>query len=305
MDPVPSPSPVASSRPLGNLSPLASPWDRGAQTPPASIYQQIPVRAPAHHDGAESCCSHDQWGPRGASRPNIKRRDPPKFSGSELDFPEFVTRWSTVMHQPGMPEGEELDWLRQSLPEGAKNSIYHCRTLQEAWAKLQLAYGNRNIIAEKLKRRLKSLELVAKTDYDRVIELYNEVESTVYKLKDLGHKDSLKSDAEFRAVMFRLLPRDQQSDWTKYDLSLFASEWEAFSYFLKTTYIQATRAREAFAPLEEGDEASNGARSKTGQEERCFNCDELGHRSRQCWKARKPKTEVRANAAEMSGSSAG
>ena len=55
--PVSTPSSEASSRTLGALSPLASPWDGGARPPPASIYQQIPERAPAHQNGSESCCS--------------------------------------------------------------------------------------------------------------------------------------------------------------------------------------------------------------------------------------------------------
>ncbi len=113
------------------------------------------------------------------------------------------------MHQPGITEDEELIRLQDALPPQVESAVYSCRTLGEAWAKLDLRYGNKSLIAERLKRDIKNLKLKSTTDYDKIIELHDFVEDKVYRLRDLGNEEALRADKEFRSIIFRMLPAQQ------------------------------------------------------------------------------------------------
>merc|ERR1712177_138350 len=53
---------------------------------------------------------------KGLAQSGIKKRDPPKFSGSVLDYPLFKKNWSIEINPVGLPELIELNYLKDSVP---------------------------------------------------------------------------------------------------------------------------------------------------------------------------------------------
>ena len=64
---------------------------------------------------------------------NLKKVDPPRFSGQEIDFPEFQRKWLAVVGPARLPEEAEVDRLRDSLPKDAKDMLTGINRTTKAW----------------------------------------------------------------------------------------------------------------------------------------------------------------------------
>ena len=58
--------------------------------------------------------------------------DPPKFSGCEIDFPEFSRKWKAIVTPANLPEEAELDRLRDSLTKDNREMLTGVKTLVKA-----------------------------------------------------------------------------------------------------------------------------------------------------------------------------
>ena len=56
----------------------------------------------------------------------LEKTKPLKFSGDDLDFPEFKRKWLAQVNKANLPEETELDKLRDALPCDASRGIYSC-----------------------------------------------------------------------------------------------------------------------------------------------------------------------------------
>merc|ERR1712163_28485 len=70
---------------------------------------------------------------KGLAQSGIKKRDPPKFSGSVLDYPLLKKNWSIEVSPGGLPELIELNLLKYSVPLTAKDRLYEVTSMVEAW----------------------------------------------------------------------------------------------------------------------------------------------------------------------------
>ena len=61
---------------------------------------------------------------KGLAQSGLKKRDPPSFSGSVLDFPLFKKNWAIEVSQGGLPELIELNHLNCAVPSSAKDRLY-------------------------------------------------------------------------------------------------------------------------------------------------------------------------------------
>merc|ERR1711895_390478 len=68
---------------------------------------------------------------KGLAQSGIKKRDPPKFSGSVLDYPLFKKNWSIEVSPGGLPELIELNLLKDAVPFNAKDRLYEVENLVE------------------------------------------------------------------------------------------------------------------------------------------------------------------------------
>ena len=86
----------------------------------------------------------------------LEKTKPPKFSGEDLDFPEFQRKWASQVHKANLPEETELDKLRDAVPREAKDQLYGVTKLDEAWSILSKRYGDKMLISKKLKTQTKT-----------------------------------------------------------------------------------------------------------------------------------------------------
>ena len=215
----------------------------------------------------------------------FRKRDPPRFGGDVVDFPDFRRKWERQVSSAGLPEPQELDLLREALKEEAERSIRCCTSLPEAWKRLEQRYGNKGLIAERLKQQLKRMKLSSKKDYEKVVELYEKVETLVERLTELGHERVLEHDAEFRGQLFRLLPPTSQREWLKVKVEDDGKTWAAFFGFLKEAHQDGLRARTEFAHLgQEAEDKGEGKPSYSGGRKKleCYRCGGLGHLAAAC-----------------------
>ena len=135
----------------------------------------------------------------------LEKSKPPKFSGDELDFPEFKRKWSSQVSKAYLPEESELDKLRDAVPRDARDQLYGVITLEEAWSILSQRYGDKLLISKKLKSQLKSIQCTGKSDPERIINLKIKVRNIVTRLESLGMDGALTHDSEFLSAVYHSL----------------------------------------------------------------------------------------------------
>ena len=151
---------------------------------------------------------------------HLKKAEPPKFSGEEVEFPEFLRKWLAVVGPANLPEEAEVDRLRDSIPEDAKEMLTGVSKVSKAWDILSKRYGDKDLIATKLKNELKGLTFKEKADHERVIAIAIKIRSLVTRLESLQASDALRYDGEFISAVYFQLPDRQKTKWLEFDKAL-------------------------------------------------------------------------------------
>ena len=94
-----------------------------------------------------------------SSHTYLKKQDPPVFSGDFLHYPEFKMHLSSQAHSEKLVEQEVLDHLRDNVPESAKKMLTGEKSLESAWKILTKLFGNKTMLANKLKAKLKNVKV--------------------------------------------------------------------------------------------------------------------------------------------------
>ena len=143
--------------------------------------------------------------------------------------------------------------------------------MANAWKTLENLYGDKDLIANKLKKQLKNIRVKGKQDHDIIIDLVTDVKNIVLRLKSINAEEMLHIDNEFLVAIYRVLPRESQLDWLKFDKSLYRTKWAALMQFMDMAREQALQSKVLLAGYEKSDNA--GA---------CHRCGKLGHRANSC-----------------------
>ena len=96
--------------------------------------------------GNEACNTADY---KAEKQVYLEKSKPPKFSGEDLDFPEFKRKWLSQVNKANLPEETELDKLRDNIPKDAKDQLYGVVKLDEAWNILTKRFGDKQLISKK------------------------------------------------------------------------------------------------------------------------------------------------------------
>lgn len=148
------------------------------------------------------------------------------------------------------------------------------KSLVNAWKILTKLYGNKTLLANKLKSKLKSVSSSGKEDHDVIINLCIEVKSIICSLTELGMQEMLKYDDEYLSAVFRALPTQERTMWLKFDKKDYDSEWKAMETFLKLIHEEATNTKVLL---------SNYIIKSSGNESiKCRQCHKMGHKKADC-----------------------
>ena len=181
----------------------------------------------------------------------FKKQEPPQFKGDCIDNFEFKRRWNNSVHSFQLPPEHEIDLLKTRIPDEGKKKLYGVESLSSAWLLLDKLFGDKQLICQKLKSRLKNIEPKATEPHEVVIEMNTEIEYLNKRLQELGAGEHLKLDIEFILYCFRHLPPEYQNDWVRFEKREFDNRWEAFLAFMDKKSDCAFRKRALTESLKE------------------------------------------------------
>ena len=124
----------------------------------------------------------------------LKKLEPPDFKGDIVEYADFVRKWKAQVGKANLSAESELDRLRDHVPDQAAKSLYGETTLAGAWKVLDKLYGDKDLIASKLKIQLKSIKPKGKKDQDIIIDLVTDVNNIALRLKTLNMEQMLIVD---------------------------------------------------------------------------------------------------------------
>jgi len=88
------------------------------------------------------------------------------------------------------------------------------------------------LFVKKLKSRLKCLKPSSTEPHEIIIEIHNEIEYLVKRLRDFNAVTLLYFDNEYLNVCYKHLPPITQHEWDMYDTDGFEHSWQAFMAFM-------------------------------------------------------------------------
>ena len=150
---------------------------------------------------------------KGLAQSGLKRRDPPCFNGSVLDFPLFKKNWAIEVTPGGLPELIELNHLKAAVPSSAKDRLYEIETLKEAWSILEQIYGKEFDLRNRLKQEFLAIGISAKSSPSIEIEIYQKVHKLASRIRAAKAQNLLESDFEYISLVYQLLPENQKEKW--------------------------------------------------------------------------------------------
>ena len=219
----------------------------------------------------------------------FKKMSPPTFSGDCIDYLEWKTKWKSVVSICHQPPSIELDRIKENIPESAKKRLFDVRTLPQAWKVLDKLYGDKKLISQKLKNKMKNLKPVSKMPHEVIIELHEEVDYLVKRLVSLEIKDLLETDADYITAIYSHFPECYQLLWDEFEVEDYDSEWQAFQVFLEEKYETALKKRTRMESMKEMK--NDISENKSGKKFKCYTCSEIGHTSKVCPNKAKIKEE--------------
>ena len=199
----------------------------------------LPVTEPKPTVGAEdTIVTTDLVTPRYLrEQVHLEKTKPPRFDGTELEFPEFKRKWLAQVNKAGLPEDSELDKLRDAVPKQAKDMLYGVNQLCEAWKILDHRYGNKDLISRKLKDQLKNIVCEGSNEPEKLMDLKIKVKNVVTRLETMGLQADLSCDREFLSAIYNAMPQRYRNKWL--DLVKTEDKWSDMMKFLEDTYNKA------------------------------------------------------------------
>ena len=143
-----------------------------------------------------------------------------------------------------------------------------------AWNVLDKLYGDKDLVANKLKVQLKNIKPKGRNDHDVIIDLVTEVNNISLRLKTLNMDQILQVDSEFLSAVFRVLPSNSQLEWLKFDKSTFNTKWDGLMQFLDTARDQALQTKVLLSTYQ-GSESDDKAVE-------CKKCGSSEHKIKRC-----------------------
>ena len=181
----------------------------------------------------------------------LAKSKPPVFKGDIIEYPEFKRKWGALVQPANLPAESELDKLRDAVPKLAKDQLLGCSSMAEAWGILDKRFGNTDLLAKKLKDKLKNITADGTSDPEKVQNLQIKVRTIIQQLETLQLQDCLQHDTEFLAAVYNNLPSKYQDKWL--DVEKSSNKWNDMVTFLDKMYTQAIEQLVLLGTIEKGE----------------------------------------------------
>merc|ERR1712115_279928 len=208
----------------------------------------------------------------GLAQSGIKKRDPPKFSGSVLDYPLFKKNWSIEVSPGGLPELIELNLLKDAVPFNAKDRLYEVTSMNEAWDILNKIYGKHFDLRNRLKQEFLAIKISQKLSPLVELEIFQKVQKLASRIKAAKAESLLENDFEYVSLVYQLLPEIQREKW----VSLAGSNptWDSFYKFLEDMYEGALLKKQI---------SDSCKQTVSKDKSTCTKCNRVGHTAEKCF----------------------
>ena len=131
---------------------------------------------------------------------------------------EWKSLWKSSVSSCNPAPEFELTRIKEHIPEGAKKKLFDVHSLSKAWDILDSTYGDKMLISQKLKNKMKHLKPVSKEPHELVIEIHEEVDYLVKRLVKVELQELLKTDADYLSAIYSHLPENNQMLWDNFCL---------------------------------------------------------------------------------------
>ena len=189
------------------------------------------------------------------------------------------------MHCAGPVEGQELSILKENVSNEAKTFIFETETLSDAWKILEELYGDKRLIALKVKEKMKNLKPTAKDDHEKVIELKLHVDHLSRRMTLANAEGILDSDYDFINAILKHLPQYEQRRWAEFDYVRHGGFWKGFLAFLSDIERAAKNMRLTALSQNTNDE-------QRARRNKCDWCQIPGHIESKCMKKQRGVARV-------------
>ena len=232
---------------------------------------------------------------QGASRgPNplsfFGKQKLPTFGGEVLEYLDFKLQWSREVHLGNVHPGQELSLLKRNIPKEAQDMMLEVNDLEAVWKILDRLYGDKKLISQKLKRKMKSLKPTVTEPHEKIIWLNNQIVYLGHRMKLAGCADVLYTDCDYLTNVYFHLPEYTQHLWDHLDKSSYENEWEAFAKFMERQFDVAMSKRAVMIANKE--ESTKKAGEKVSEEKKCSWCGKPGHKENKCYSKTQGKERV-------------
>ena len=148
----------------------------------------------------------------------------------------FFRMWNAIVGPANLPQEAEIDRLRDALPVNVVDMLVGVTQVTKAWDILNKRFGDKELIATKLKVELKNISISESLDYEKVIAVAIKVRSLVSRLEAVKASDALKYDGEFLSAVFFQLPERQKCRWLEFKKDGYEDKWSGMLAFLDVSF---------------------------------------------------------------------
>merc|ERR1712081_53635 len=184
----------------------------------------------------------------------FQKRKPPSFNGEFLDYLEFKGKWTKEVSSLKPPELHEIVLLKENLPAETKLKLFNKNSLEQIWKELDKLYGDKMLLSQKLKIKMKNITTSAAEDHEKVIEVYDLMLYLSDRLKLAGSHPLLSLDPDYLTAVYSHLPESEKFLWDMEAVEETKDRWEQFNSFLEKRYNVALRKRVTMESLRKNSE---------------------------------------------------
>ena len=165
---------------------------------------------------------------------NYQKPPVPKFTGAMREYPQWKDEFQKEV-LPGLEVPTQIRALHQNTPE--EMDLLNCRTVDDAWERLDAKYGNKEVIGALLIDDFVKYTLKGRTPEARLVDLRNVLMSLDTNLSAVECEENLHTNGWIHTTIQKMMPKFWQNKFSEQKQALLISKgslWLALFSFIKS-----------------------------------------------------------------------